>query len=105
MGISKNHEGVKLSWRHSIFPFVVAPLCTCPDSWRAGSTGGNSVLPRGCCNAQRPKGAARDSRALLLPSLSQTGGTSASTANLPLLQSTQFPHEKGMDLTGLTFSI
>lgn len=30
---------------------------------------------------------------------------SASPANLPLLQSSQFPHEKGMDLTGLTFSI
>lgn len=62
-----------------------------------------SALPRDCFNAQ--KGAGRDSRALLLPSLSQTGGTYASPANLPLLQSSQLPLEKGMDLTGLTFSI
>lgn len=107
MGIFKNQEGVKLHWRHGVLPFVLAPLWFTHASllesrrhWRD-----LSALPRGCFNAQRLKGAARDSRALLLPPLSQTGGTFASPANLPLLQSSQLPLEKGMDLTGLTFSI
>lgn len=74
MGIFKSHEGVKLNCRDGISPFAVAPLrsahALAPEEQEALR---GSVLPRGCFNAQRLKGAARDSRALLLLSLSQTG--------------------------------
>lgn len=63
------------------------------------------VTPWGRISAWRLKAAFRHSEIPLLPFLSKTGGTFASPSNLPLLQTSQFPDEKGTHLTGLTFSI